>query len=479
MNDTLPIDLSGFVTAPWGKSLLIKGNPGAGKTTLALEIIEKILSPENTVYLSTRVGDKAIYSQFPWIKELDEMNMTMNTGKKFLIVLDPRAPAGESEKNSREKRVLRTSDKKGTDGIVTDNLDSLGMDYPDLQRALETLDRASGRASALVIDSIEGICEHAEVDVSKFVSALQKDLVESSQITLVLVSEYTDLDTISPIDYLVDGIVSVKNTIRDSRVTRTLTIQKMRHMNVGFPEFFYSLGKGRFSYIPFLPGIQDIFDRNTTFKDNLFDGFDITGPKIRKIAFNCTNSGTDIVNLFLPIYISKAAKEGSGIFYVGNPETDADGMFNYFKGATGIDELESKMRVVDFNTGTSSKKHIVSLPKGKDERMREYLKSMMDLSDSFDGVLSIIFLRGFELLESSTATNESVSKIASRMSGTKNRIVFVSCDPSVTGGPHRVFDAIVNMEKRANTLFLYGLEPFTPYYGLCIKDDVAVLKMIS
>lgn len=50
MNDTLPTDLSGFVTAPLGKSLLIKGNPGAGKTTLALEIIEKSFSPENTVY---------------------------------------------------------------------------------------------------------------------------------------------------------------------------------------------------------------------------------------------------------------------------------------------------------------------------------------------------------------------------------------------------------------------------------------------
>ena len=133
MNDILPIDLSGFVTAPWGKSLLIKGNPGAGKTTLALEIIEKILSPENTVYLSTRVGDKAIYSQFPWVKELDEMSMRKNTGKKFLIILDPRAPARENEKNSREKRVLRPSGKEGTDGIVTDNLDSLGMDYPDLQ----------------------------------------------------------------------------------------------------------------------------------------------------------------------------------------------------------------------------------------------------------------------------------------------------------------------------------------------------------
>jgi len=47
-------------------SLLIKGLPGTGKTTLALQLLDYFGS-EKGFYFSTRVGQSKISKQFPWI----------------------------------------------------------------------------------------------------------------------------------------------------------------------------------------------------------------------------------------------------------------------------------------------------------------------------------------------------------------------------------------------------------------------------
>jgi len=51
-----------------GFSLLIKGDAGTGKTTLALELVSYYSQKGKTLYLATRVSPSKIYQQFPWIE---------------------------------------------------------------------------------------------------------------------------------------------------------------------------------------------------------------------------------------------------------------------------------------------------------------------------------------------------------------------------------------------------------------------------
>ena len=64
----VPPEILVFLSGRGGRSLIVKGGAGTGKTTFGLELLERIGKPAQSYYLSTRVGDEALYRQFPWLK---------------------------------------------------------------------------------------------------------------------------------------------------------------------------------------------------------------------------------------------------------------------------------------------------------------------------------------------------------------------------------------------------------------------------
>ena len=65
----VPQVLLDFMRAPGGHSLMLKGDAGTGKTTLALQVIEELADEQPDYYLSTRVSDEALFRQFPWARD--------------------------------------------------------------------------------------------------------------------------------------------------------------------------------------------------------------------------------------------------------------------------------------------------------------------------------------------------------------------------------------------------------------------------
>ena len=49
-------------------SLLIKGQTGTGKTTLALSILRKLNINKNCLYISTRISPDQLFQYHPWIE---------------------------------------------------------------------------------------------------------------------------------------------------------------------------------------------------------------------------------------------------------------------------------------------------------------------------------------------------------------------------------------------------------------------------
>ncbi|HUL39563.1 MAG TPA: gas vesicle protein GvpD P-loop domain-containing protein, partial [Methanomassiliicoccales archaeon] len=66
-SNNLPAELRSFLLVRGGRSLIIRGNAGTGKTTLALQLVEELAEIENSFYFSTRVSDSVLLGQFPWL----------------------------------------------------------------------------------------------------------------------------------------------------------------------------------------------------------------------------------------------------------------------------------------------------------------------------------------------------------------------------------------------------------------------------
>jgi Cdc6-like AAA superfamily ATPase len=62
----IPAEIRTFFGDEYGKTLLIKGEPGTGKTVFALTLLSMLKG--NGAYLSTRVDPQTLYMLYPWVK---------------------------------------------------------------------------------------------------------------------------------------------------------------------------------------------------------------------------------------------------------------------------------------------------------------------------------------------------------------------------------------------------------------------------
>jgi len=68
-NESLFGKMNEFFSQSRGRSLVIKGKPGAGKTTFALEFLESVRERTPVSYLSTRSSDVSLYETFKWLEK--------------------------------------------------------------------------------------------------------------------------------------------------------------------------------------------------------------------------------------------------------------------------------------------------------------------------------------------------------------------------------------------------------------------------
>jgi len=214
MNSRVPPELNEALSAGTGFSLLIKGEPGTGKTMLAFEILDEFGS-DNAVYLSTRVSLPALREQFPWLKE--------RTG--FSVV-------------------------DATKLYISSKAFPRPRSFSDLLHAKV---EEAGTPATLVIDSWEAILTGGKDEKREVLEAAITDLVRyyatEYKMNLILISETTDT---TPLDYIVDGIIEANRISINYRRAREVVLKKLRGVRINQPKYGFTLDGGRFrSFGPF------------------------------------------------------------------------------------------------------------------------------------------------------------------------------------------------------------------------------------
>ncbi|NPA75056.1 MAG: gas vesicle protein GvpD [Euryarchaeota archaeon] len=231
----IPEEIMKFFRNEGGHSLLVKGEPGSGKTTFALELLNAFRDECSVLYISSRVADSAIVQQFPWVKDIikHEGNSVKKLNRKNLNRLE----------GLIEEGFIKESIRIGDDEAIIE----VGELLPELETIYEFVEKNPGKPM-ICIDSIDGLSEKYGIPPDKILFTIQKDLVEPGFANVVFVLEEA---TTAQIDYLGDGIVHLVHEPQNGFWHRVMIVKKLRGAAVDRPRYLYTLYDGRFKSITY------------------------------------------------------------------------------------------------------------------------------------------------------------------------------------------------------------------------------------
>jgi len=218
--NNLPKELTDFLSQG-NNILLIKGNPGTGKTILSLELLKYFQENRNGIYVSTRVTSERLFTQLPWLEEVVKPEHVLEVPKKGITITDAKMKKYPTSFEHVYDLAMR-------------------VDNP-----------------MIVLDSWEGIVRDLGPEGAGGALGLLESLISNKNVNIIFVSETPEQTTL---DYLADGVIFLSSKEMEGRCIRCLTLNKIRGVEIKQHRYVFTLNDGRFRcFKPFsklLPAIM-------------------------------------------------------------------------------------------------------------------------------------------------------------------------------------------------------------------------------
>ncbi|MCI4367309.1 MAG: hypothetical protein L3K08_06125 [Thermoplasmata archaeon] len=238
----LPPELVEFSLREPPRSLLIRGEPGAGKSTLALTVLSGFRGKR--LLVTSRVTKGELETDYPWL--------ATNVEGPVEVIEALTGTSGLEAKG----RALRAGAELIRGASEEKDLESLWL--PDA--VLEAFSRIGpGNPGMVVVDSWDALVEQyvgaVKTDAGPYpdrdeIERLMLGLLGRGRVHLVIVVER---EAASQLDYLVDGVVACVVTSNEDRLERWSHLKKMRGVRVNHAWYPYTLEGGRFLCIAPMP----------------------------------------------------------------------------------------------------------------------------------------------------------------------------------------------------------------------------------
>lgn len=431
---------------PPGSVILLLGGPGVGKTTFGAHFL----------HARAKVGHPGIYVLFNEDRGRFVANMA-SFGLDF-----------ERLENENLVKVL----------------DFVPVTAGSLQTVLEEILRwiLKLKAETLVIDPINPIAEaiREQVDVRATFQTFFTRMVRSQGCVTMLVGEAPLGDRgigFRVEEFLVDGVLRLDRQLVDGRTIRTLDLMKIRGVAIWQPRLYYTLHTGfrvlrpvrmmslEGGRIPVVPhpskevlstGIPDL-DR-------------ALGGGLQRGTYNLIELG-DRVSIarpwpITPLMVNFAA-QGHPVFIV-----PAQGMSSYQIRRTlaahlGREALE-RVKIVDYGPVAKKEPYMINL-KGRDveEDMEELWKRILEEQVEARPTMSVV---GFDTIEYIYGPEEGLRVLGLDVARVRNlgdvRINIARPSMRIIRQLSDVADIHLRIDERDGVLFIYGVKPHTPLYGM-------------
>ncbi|HJT47649.1 MAG TPA: gas vesicle protein GvpD P-loop domain-containing protein [Nitrososphaeraceae archaeon] len=195
-------------------SLLIKGFPGTGKTTLSLTILRALKVKSNFFYISTRISPKQLFLHYPWLG-------------RFI---------GSS-------KASETDDVPGQ-GYGLSIFEDARLDEPESLFERITNQLMDVKAPIIIIDSWDAIASFMDKEARLNNERVLQIWRERAGAKLIFITEDPNYTTL---DFLVDGIVELRRKFYADWVIREIFLPKLRGIMIQKPSYIYSLNAAVFT----------------------------------------------------------------------------------------------------------------------------------------------------------------------------------------------------------------------------------------
>jgi KaiC/GvpD/RAD55 family RecA-like ATPase len=346
----LPSELREFLSLPGPQTLLVRGPPGSGKSTLCLALLEA--SAGEKILVTSRVPAGELNREFPWLG---------NNGGTKIQVLDTTDVDGPSKESIRAagEQMMLVSDEPGVRRSISEFL-SLP---PQIQEAWSRLPERS--PSTVVIDSWDALIEnyvgglgHAKADQldRAEIERMMLRRMARSRAHLVVVLEREEP---SQLDYLVNGVVVTRREVVNDRLERWLQLPKLRGIRVANASYPYTVEGAKFQCIEPIRSYR--VARRGRFEPQPDDQAGFLWPGSRSFAENFgrlplgklslieTDAGVpdDVRYHIIAPAVMHALSLGGRVLLVPPPALSAEEIWTSVQGVVAPDRLAQQFRVID------------------------------------------------------------------------------------------------------------------------------------
>src|ERR671911_357019 len=289
----IPEDLLHFIRRDT-YSLLVKGFAGTGKTTLALTILKVLGIKNNFFYISTRISPKQLFQYYPWLKDFIAQSK----------------PQGTSLARDHE---------------VMSSFEDARLDEPESLFERITNQLMDIKSPIIIIDSWDAIASFMDREARLNNERVLQTWRERAGAKLIFISEQP---TDTTLDFLVDGIVELKQSYYNNVKIRQIFLQKLRGTRIMRSSYLYTLENSIFhSFVPYQPikleprrrGAAEVSELSTG--DNIGSGYPMLDaslgsgfPKKGVVLLELdSHVNMTIVMIFLQRIVSRFVSSGNPV----------------------------------------------------------------------------------------------------------------------------------------------------------------------
>jgi len=439
-----------------GNVLLIQGPPGAGKTTLALELLQRVQAtrmgstvvPPARFYVPSRIPPNKLRKHFPWIHEMHD---------PFSKMTSP------------------DSSMEGSAEIQVSEAD-------DVFNKVLTLKRSRLRG-LIVIDSWEGALRNTSEDGRRMIESAILSDPDDNRVGVVLVSEG---GRVGELPNLVDGIVTLSSSELDGRRMRTIVVNKLRGLRVKSDRALFSLDKGKFNLLA-----NTKFDNDASAKPNILSpvphtqsSFSTGSRDLDAMLKGGIRRGSSIlvhvnntvptmgVRLLLRIINANFINQGGSSFIVPFSTLSSDSVAESLRPLIGDDSLNQRVRIAEYNQNLPPKNWRVQLNGKVMDDFTLFSNIWKELETASSSIILAIDFDRLVQVYGDDLMLPSLANIGARMRDAGAVTLAVASDPNkITEAFLRTADYYLKIESINDTMVVYGVKPFTNVHGVEFAFD--------